>query len=302
MSPISTTIPVTASPVESNDPVFQDVQVDNEQFFEEIEKKIQTDEILSSDNIHAETRKELLKLVAEMRKTKFIQGVTEWTASEQRSFFTRIRDEITQTSVMFASRLRERLHDLIEHELWREINDDGKRIGVQDGAGNTILPTLADYQYFLRTSFLVEQNTSIVPINLHLTIDQNDTVDDAKRKFDLYSNKYNALIIIDSSKRPIGMITRDSIEQSAHDSSESLSNIPMIPNIAGSYMTSRAEAERIMQENGINVLPIVDSKTNVLIGVLTIDSLVRREAQYYSTVSLTELSLDYLKNTNKAPV
>lgn len=62
-------------------------------------------------------------------------------------------------------------------------------------------------------------------------------------------------------------------------------------------MTSPAEARSLMQEHGVNILPIVDSLSGVLIGILTIDSLVRKEAQYYSTVSLTELSLDYLKSS-----
>lgn len=52
-----------------------------------------------------------------------------------------------------------------------------------------------------------------------------------------------------------------------------------------------------MQQFGINILPIIDSKTGILIGILTSHSLVKKELQYYSTVSLTELSLDYLKMT-----
>lgn len=50
-----------------------------------------------------------------------------------------------------------------------------------------------------------------------------------------------------------------------------------------------------MQEHGVNILPIVDSKTGILIGILTDMTIARKELQYYSTTSLTELSLDYLK-------
>jgi hypothetical protein len=53
-----------------------------------------------------------------------------------------------------------------------------------------------------------------------------------------------------------------------------------------------------MKKFWINILPIIDSKTRVLIGILTDTAVEMKELQYYSTTSLTELSLDYLKMNN----
>lgn len=50
-----------------------------------------------------------------------------------------------------------------------------------------------------------------------------------------------------------------------------------------------------MEEQGINILPIIDSNTRILIGILTSQSLIKKELQYYSATSLTELKLDHLK-------
>ena len=47
-----------------------------------------------------------------------------------------------------------------------------------------------------------------------------------------------------------------------------------------------------MQKYDINILPIIDTKNGILIGILTISSLRKKEVQYYSTVSLTKLNIE----------
>ena len=121
-----------------------------------------------------------------MKNHQYIQGVTEWTTEEQRNFFQKIQEEIIDTGILFSSRLYEKIRNAIEDEIWREMNDEGVKYRLQDGAGNTILSNVRDYKSFLETSFLSEQETSIVPMHLHLTVDEDDSVMEAKQKMKRY--------------------------------------------------------------------------------------------------------------------
>lgn len=57
------------------------------------------------------------------------------------------------------------------------------------------------------------------------------------------------------------------------------------------YATTNDELKKTMQKHEINILPIIDSKTGILIGILTSNNLIKKEVQYYSTTSLTRLKI-----------
>lgn len=274
---------------------FEDRQVDNEGFFQVMEEKLP--EILSSAEVRERTRLDLKELIMSMKKREIIKGVTEWTAVEQKSFFEKVQSEIINSGVLFSAQVREKIQEIIEQEIWREINDDGFKYSLHDGHGNILISDMNDSQEFLRTSFLVNIETTIVPLDLHLTVNETESVEGAENKLNRYRGKYNALVLVDTDNRPMGVVRSDMLAKYREAGNTNLSGIQYIPQAFGYYTTSSEDAKSIMQEHGINVLPIIDIKTGILIGILTNDSLVRKDLQYYSTKSLTELSLDYLKSS-----
>jgi CBS domain-containing protein len=123
-------------------------------------------------------------------------------------------------------------------------------------------------------------------------VSESESITDAKKKFDRYHGKYNALVLVDEENHPVGIVKYDTLQKYENTGNRTLKNIQSIPGIFGYYTTSDNDAKKIMQEQGINILPIIDSNTHILIGILTSNSLIKKELQYYSTTSLTKLSLE----------
>lgn len=66
---------------------------------------------------------------------------------------------------------------------------------------------------FLQTSFLVNIDTTIVPLDLHLTVNESESIIDAEKKLNRYRGKYNALILVDTNDRPIGVVRSDMLSE-----------------------------------------------------------------------------------------
>ncbi|OIP54215.1 hypothetical protein AUK10_01295 [Candidatus Gracilibacteria bacterium CG2_30_37_12] len=293
-------IPATLLPISE---VFENKIVDNDGFFDAMEKGIeeQLPSMLSSIEIRQQARLELQKLFVEMKQKKFIRGATEWTAQEQKIFFAQVQTEIQKThteienaGILALTNMRERIQTLIKDEIWREINDDGRKYNLRDGNGNVMIANIRDYQQFLEKSFLTANETRIVPLDLRLTISKSETVKEAKEKLQKYDGKYNALILMDETNHPIGIIKTDILYKYDKTENLTLENIDCISDkeIYGYYTTSIDTMKKIMQKYDINILPIIDTKNGILIGILTISSLRKKEVQYYSTVSLTKLNIE----------
>lgn len=187
--------------------------------------------------------------------------MTEWTALEQENFFKKVQSEIMSAGVIASTMIREKIQLLIEDEIWREINDDGKKYSLQDGDGNTIIPNIGEYQHFLDTSFLIAKETTVIPMDLRLTITQKETLQDAEKKLEKYQGKYNALILVDEKNIPIGIIQSETIQRYKQMGNTALQDIPIISQVMGYYATPTGQLKNMMQEHAINILPIVDSQT-----------------------------------------
>ncbi|MDD2916857.1 MAG: CBS domain-containing protein [Candidatus Gracilibacteria bacterium] len=273
---------------------FENKIIDNEGFFQTMEEEIPS--LLSIAETKIQTRQAIKQLLAEMRKQTFIRGVTEWTAQEQEKFFHQVQSEVMRAKVISSNMIREKIQTLIEDELWREINDDGKKYSLQDGSGNTVISNMEQYQNFLDTSFISSKETTVIPLDLRLTVSKTETIQDAEKKLLKYGGKYNALILLDDKNNPIGVIQAAIIEQHKQNGHMLLEGIPRLSGVFGYYGTSSDELKRIMQENNINIIPIVDSKTGILIGILTSNSVLKKEVHYYSTTSITRLSIEVSMN------
>lgn len=270
---------------------YRDREVDNDAFFKVMEEELPS-LIPDATEIHKQARKEIWMLLAEMKKQTFIRGITEWTALEQKNFFENVRSEVINTGIIMSARIKEKIQTLIEDEIWREINDDGRKYNLQDGNGNVLISNMWEYQQFLDTSFLTTKETGIIPLDLGLTVNQTESIIDAKKKFERYQRKYNALVLVDDENRPIGIITYNTLQEHEEIGNKTLEKIRIIPDIFGYYTTSSDDVMKKMQEHEINIFPIIDSNTHILIGILTSQSLGKKELQYYSTTSLTKLSLE----------
>ncbi len=203
--------------------------------------------------------------------------------------------EVVNTGFMISAQIREKIEVLIEDEVKRESGITKQAMSLQDGDGNTMIADTGKYQNFLDTSFLLAKETSVIPLDLRLTISKTETIQDAKKKLDRYNGKYNALVFVDDENRPMGIVKHNILQKHEVNGHTTLEGIDFIPDVFGYYTTSGDNIKEVMQHNGINILPIIDSKTGILIGILTDTAIAKRELQYYSTTSLTELSLDYLK-------
>lgn len=109
--------------------------------------------------------------------------------------------------------IREKIQVLIEDEIWREINDEGKQYSLQDGGGNTMIPNMGEYKNFLDTSFLLAKETTLIPLDLRLTVSETATTEEAQAKLDRYHGKYNALILVDDKANPIGIVRSSAIQE-----------------------------------------------------------------------------------------
>lgn len=291
----------------SHEEVFEDKIVDNDGFFDAMEEGFS--KTLSEPEIYGQTRLALHELLAQMKTQTFIHWVTEWTANEQKAFFEQVHTEIKKThreiknaGILALTNMREKIQTLIKDEIWREINDEGKKdnpwqYNLRDGNNHVIMNDIRDYQQFLEKSFLTANETRIIPLDLRLTIGKTETVKDAREKLKKYDGKYNALILVDEWNHPIGIIKADTLTKYEKKENMTLEKVEYISDeeIYWHYTTSIDDAKKLMQKFNINILPIVDTNTGMLIGILTSNSLVKKEVQYYSTVSLAKLSIDYMQ-------
>jgi hypothetical protein len=84
-------------------------------------------------------------------------------------------------------------------------------------------------------------------------------------------------------------------ELQKHGPDEKLADLPLhhvgpFPTID----TPREDVEKLMMELGVNLIPVIDSKTNLLNGVLTHEAVTLSETRYYTTRLNTEIKIDHL--------
>lgn len=129
---------------------------------------------------------------------------------------------------------------------------------------------------------MVDVNTTLVPIDLHLTFDPTNTVGQAlSRLSQQYRGRFNAVILLNPDKTPRGLITIETLRES--DPESFLGEAPLkLAQDFGTVDTPKATIEERMLASGVNIFPIVDRDTGVLIGILTHESVVFKESRFYT--------------------
>ncbi len=133
----------------------------------------------------------------------------------------------------------------------------------------------------------------IIPSDLHLVFSEKDTVSHAlNRLYGQYRKKFNAVIIRNSSGWVRGFIRSDLLEKS--EGSELLWNLQIetLPMIT--LETPQGEAEDCMMKLGINILPVVDKKSEALVGIIAKETIIKKETRFYTTQLSTNIRLKAL--------
>jgi hypothetical protein len=278
----------------------QDIKLNNDQFFNEMGAHLPSliNENITKMDIESETRLKVKLLLEDMKKANMIEGIIHWTAQEQAKFFQRVQSELAAVRETSSDRIRDVIRSLIERELWDEEHQETSHFNLEDGSGNIVFANIHDrheLDYFLRTSFLGE-NVRLLPINLYLTITEQDNTDLALHRLDeLYRGKYNALVMIDEANHVVGLLPRETLLEWKSHGHEKLQGISVVQHAQIHYTTSLSSVLATFQEHGVNILPVVDSTTGMILGIITDEHVMRRGYAYYSTASLTDLKLRMIK-------
>jgi hypothetical protein len=142
----------------------------------------------------------------------------------------------------------------------------------------------------------IDANTTIIPIDIHLAFEWKQTVEIAlERLTRQYAERFNTIILINAHRVPLGLITKEELKK--HPSNTQLSDIAV--HYAGPFGTLETPSEQIqtlMQNLHVNLFPIVDSQTRVLIGHITHETITLKETRAYLPRLQAEVGEQNLKN------
>ena len=142
---------------------------------------------------------------------------------------------------------------------------------------------------------MVDVNTTLVPIDLHLLFEATDSVDVALRRLsEQYRGRFNAIVLINPDKSPRGIITLQTLQE--FNPATTLENVPVnrnreFPNV----YTPKTSIEEQMHALGVNIYPIVDRDKNTVIGIITHENITITDTRYYTTTLKTQIAESALR-------
>lgn len=255
--------------------------------------------------LKAEARRDLLLLLKDVEYQTERAKIIEMTAGKKKAIYDRI-DEIFRNFGTFgdarnegeyakqSSALVESVRGIVAEELAEHFSN-AKRI-------NDVLSIKESKD--VRFNYpLIDTNTVSVPLDLHLAFGPKDTVDGAiSRLLRQYRGRYNAIIVTNETGKPIGLLSLEELKK--YDGETRLEDVGgmVVPEKFATLGTKREEAEQEMHKLGVNVFPVVDSKGELLIGILTKESVVKIETRLYTTQLQTSIAVHGLhEETSHAP-
>lgn len=128
---------------------------------------------------------------------------------------------------------------------------------------------------------LLDQNLRIVFEDLPLLFEGDDEVQKALEVLQrTFRQKYNLVVIVDSSRRAIGIVSSAVLINSDPDAL--LKSVPTIKNgFAITLKTKPSEVAGMMDHLGVNALPVIDEK-GVVTGIFTLKDHAQGSAALYS--------------------
>ena len=260
----------------------------SEVFFDTISQKIES-------KTHADTRLSLQVMLREMRYQMERTAIVLGTKGEQEAFLIRLESMLTNPGEYTQTQIRENLHAIITEEFARGITR-ARALNLSLGI-DLVRPADIEFNFPM-----VDANTTLVPMDLHLIFDPTHSVADVlSRLFQQYRGRFNAIILLNSNKSPRGVITLKTLQSFAPETT--LTNIPVdIKGDFGTVYTPKATLEERMNELGVNIYPIVDSEMNTVIGIMTHENITITDTRYYTATLQAQIGELQLKNEITARV
>ena len=240
-----------------------------ERFFSAILKKVES-------KTHAEARRDISLMIKEMeyqaKRTEIILG----TKGEQDEFFSRLESLLINPGAFDTAQLKENIHAIIEEEFSKGIT---RAKSLNLSLGVDLMRPGKDVAFNFP---MVDINTTLVPIDLHLSFDPTHTVGQAlNRLSQQYRWRFNAIVLLNSDKTPRGLISTETLQSYSPDTF--LGELPLLlSENFGTLDTPKTEIEERMFAAGVNIFPIIDREKNTLIGIFTHESVVIKETRFYT--------------------
>lgn len=132
-------------------------------------------------------------------------------------------------------------------------------------------------------------------MDIHLAFEPKHTVREALERLDKqYKNRFNAITLIDSSRVPLGLINIEELKR--HSENTQLQDVSI--QYSGPFWTLNTpskEIEESMHEQNVNIFPITDTQTSVLIGYITHETVTLQEIRVYLGTYQAKISGQILK-------
>ncbi len=257
----------------------------SEIFFDAISQKIEA-------KTHAETRRNLQLMLSEMRYQMNRTAITLGTKGEQEAFLARLETLLTNPGEYTPTQIQENLHTIITEEFAKGITR-ARALNLSLGI-DIVKSKDVEFNYPM-----VDVNTTLVPMDLHLTFDPTNSVSEAlNRLFQQYRGRFNAIVLLNSNKSPRGIITLKTLQ--SFDTTTLLANVTLdIGGDFGTVNTPKAVLEERMNMLGVNIYPIVDRDTNTIIGILTHENVTITDTRYYTATLQAQIGESQLLNEIK---
>ena len=280
---IHTKLPITESPTSDISE-----QKSTERFFESVLKTVEEAAIRTGTRRES---KELIRIIMDMQYQASRTEIILWTKGEQQEFLERIESLLVNPGEYTTTQIKENLQAIISEEFSKAITR-AKMLNLSLGV-DLLKPSDVDFNFPM-----VDVNTTLVPMELHLAFFPGDSVQLAygRLRGQYASRGFNAIILLDTEKKFKGIITLDTLQRSLDENPKALLwEIPLdITDNYGTLNTPKSEIEQHMMELGVNIYPIVD-KNLLLIGILTHEKIAFTDVRFYAARLSTQVSESLLK-------
>lgn len=260
-----------------------------ERFFSSVKKKVEEATIRTGTRTES---KELIRMITDMQYQAERTAIILGTKGEQQEFLDRIESLLVNPGEYDAKQLKQNLQAIIAEELTKGITR-ARMLNLSLGV-DLVKPSDVEFNYPM-----VDVNTTLVPMELHLAFYPDDTVQTALNRLQgqYASRGFNGVILLKTDKTYQGMITIASLRSSLESNPElKLGEIPLdIADRYGTLQTPKADIESTMLELGVNIFPIVETENLALIGILTHENISMTDVRYYTQTLKTQIGESLLK-------
>ena len=239
-----------------------------------------------------DTRRDVQLLLAELKYKAWRTEILLGTKQEQAIFLSKIETCLLEPWILYQKDfLKSKFETIISDELANGIT---RARNLNSVLGIGWIQKIWEDVIFNYPA--IDRNSTLIPMDIHLAFEQRHTVREALERLDKqYRNRFNAIILIDFNRIPLGIIEAKELKK--HPEGTLLKEVLICYN--GPFWTLNTpskEIQEIMHEQGVNIFPIIDSKTEVSIGYTTHETITLQETRVYLPSLQAEIRKQNLKD------